>query len=249
MRYVYRSLTTKAFGSSGIVPRKHIERHAVDRVGWLRAAVLGANDGIVSTASLIVGIAASGADRNAVLVAGAAGLVAGAMSMAAGEYVSISSQSDAEKADLARETRELAEMPDHEKQELTQIYIDRGLDPALARQVADQLTAKDALKAHARDELGITDLTLAKPIQAAMTSAITFSVGAALPLLAVPLAPAGSLEMVVALASLAFLGVLGYFGARAGRAKPVKSVARVVFWGAVAMAITAGVGRLFGAVI
>jgi VIT1/CCC1 family predicted Fe2+/Mn2+ transporter len=164
--------------------KAHIERHAVARIGWLRAAVLGANDGIVSTASLIVGVAAAGTDRTAILIAGAAGLVAGAMSMAAGEYVSVSSQSDTEKADLAKETRELADSPEMERQELTQIYVDRGLDPSLARQVADQLTAKDALKAHARDELGISEITTARPIQAAITSAITFALGAALPLLA-----------------------------------------------------------------
>lgn len=227
----------------------HPERHAVERVGWLRAAVLGANDGIVSTASLIVGVAAAGTGRNEILVAGIAGLVAGAMSMAAGEYVSVSSQSDTEKADLARETRELAESPEFERQELTQIYVDRGLDKELARQVADQLTAKDALKAHARDELGISEITTARPVQAAMTSAITFAVGAALPLLVVVLAPQSWLEIATALASIVLLAVLGFLGARAGKADPVKSVARVVFWGAVAMAVTAGVGRLFGAVV
>ena len=227
----------------------HPERHAMERVGWLRAAVLGANDGIVSTASLVVGVAAAGADRNAILVAGVAGLVAGAMSMAAGEYVSVSSQSDTEKADLARETRELAESPEFERQELSQIYVDRGLDAQLARQVADQLMAKDALRAHARDELGISEITTARPVQAAITSAITFAVGAALPLLVVPLAPAPALTVAVALASLVFLALLGVFGARAGKASPLKSVFRVVFWGAIAMAITAGVGRLFGAFV
>jgi VIT1/CCC1 family predicted Fe2+/Mn2+ transporter len=229
--------------------KTHAERHAVDRIGWLRAAVLGANDGIVSTASLIVGVAAAGADRTAILVAGAAGLVAGAMSMAAGEYVSVSSQSDTEKADLARETRELAESPEFERQELTQIYVDRGLESGLARQVAEQLMAKDALKAHARDELGISEITTARPIQAATTSALTFAVGASLPLLVVPIAPLGSLEPLVAIASLIFLALLGLLGARAGKASPVKSVVRVVFWGAVAMAVTAGVGRVFGAVV
>jgi VIT1/CCC1 family predicted Fe2+/Mn2+ transporter len=221
----------------------------VERVGWLRAAVLGANDGIVSTASLIVGVAAAGTGRNEILVAGIAGLVAGAMSMAAGEYVSVSSQSDTEKADLARETRELAESPEFERQELTQIYVDRGLDMELARQVADQLTAKDALKAHARDELGISEITTARPVQAAITSAITFAVGAALPLLVVVLAPQSWLEIATALASIVLLAALGFLGARAGKADPVKSAVRVVFWGALAMAITAGVGRLFGAVV
>lgn len=229
--------------------KTHVERHAVARIGWLRAAVLGANDGIVSTASLIVGVAAAGTDRGAILLAGAAGLVAGAMSMAAGEYVSVSSQSDTEKADLARETRELAESPEMERQELTQIYVERGLDQQLARQVADQLTAGDALKAHARDELGISEFTTARPIQAAMASALTFSVGAALPLLVVLLAPMSGLELIVAAASIACLALLGVLGARAGGANVWKSVVRVVFWGAVAMAITAGIGRLFGAVV
>jgi VIT1/CCC1 family predicted Fe2+/Mn2+ transporter len=227
----------------------HVERHAVDRIGWLRAAVLGANDGIVSTASLIVGVAASGADKAAILVAGAAGLVAGAMSMAAGEYVSVSSQSDAEKADLARETRELADMPEFEKQELTQIYIDRGLDAALARQVADQLMAKDALKAHARDELGISEMTEARPIQAAIASAISFAVGAVLPLAVIFLAPAQHLQLWVGSSSLLFLALLGYLGASAGRARPLRPVVRVVFWGAAAMLVTSAIGSLFGAVV
>ncbi|MDP3739206.1 MAG: VIT family protein [Hyphomonadaceae bacterium] len=229
--------------------KTHVERHAVDRVGWLRAAVLGANDGIVSTASLIVGVAAAGTGRTEILIAGAAGLIAGAMSMAAGEYVSVSSQSDAEKADLKREKRELAESPEFEKQELTQIYIDRGLEAGLARQVADQLMEKDALRAHARDELGITESTTPRPIQAAITSALTFAVGAALPLLVVPVAPRASLELAVAIASLASLALLGLLGARAGKASGTKSVLRIVFWGAVAMAVTAMVGSLFGAVV
>jgi VIT1/CCC1 family predicted Fe2+/Mn2+ transporter len=229
--------------------RQHTEHHAVERIGWLRAAVLGANDGIVSTASLIVGVAAASADRNAVLIAGVAGLVGGAMSMAAGEYVSVSSQADAEKADLARERRELAEMPEHEKQELVQIYVDRGLDAALALQVAEQLTAKDALKAHARDELGISDLTEARPVQAAFASAVSFTAGAALPLAVVVPTPTEHLQMVVGLASLLFLALLGFLGARAGMARPLKPVARVVFWGALAMAVTSGLGSLFGAVI
>ena len=228
----------------------HTEHHAVERIGWLRAAVLGANDGIVSTASLIVGVAAASPESNgAALVAGAAGLVAGAMSMAAGEYVSVSSQADAEKADLKRETRELAEMPEMEKQELTQIYINRGLDPALAAQVADQLTAKDALGAHARDELGISELTEAKPIQAAIASAISFSLGAALPLAVVLLAPLQYMQTAVGVTSLIFLAVLGYLGARAGSADPVRPVIRVVFWGAVAMLATAWIGSLFDAVV
>lgn len=227
----------------------HTERHTVERFGWLRAAVLGANDGIVSTASLIVGVAAAGTARADILLAGFAGLVAGAMSMAAGEYVSVSSQADAERADLARERRELEEQPAFEHEELTQIYVDRGLTRELAGHVATQLMAKDALKAHARDELGISEIVVARPIQAAITSAITFAVGAALPLVVVPLAPRDSLEPLIALASLLFLAVLGFLGARAGRADPVKPVVRVVFWGALAMAITAGLGRLFGAVV
>ena len=229
--------------------KTHTERHAVARIGWLRAAVLGANDGIVSTASLIVGVAAAGTDRSAILVAGAAGLVAGAMSMAAGEYVSVSSQSDTENADLAKETRELAESPEMERQELTQIYVERGLDLSLARQVADQLTAKDALKAHARDELGISEITTARPIQAAITSAITFAVGAALPLLALLLAPAGVIEFTVGAASILFLALLGYLGAVAGGASVWKSVLRVVFWGVMALLVTAGIGMAFGAVV
>ena len=229
--------------------KSHVEHHAAERIGWLRAAVLGANDGIVSTASLIVGVAAASADVNAVLVAGSAGLVAGAMSMAAGEYVSVSSQADAEKADLRTEKRELAEMPEHERQELTQIYIDRGLDPVLARQVADQLTAKVALGAHPRAELGISELTEAKPIQAAIASAISFSIGAALPLAAVMLAPVQYLQMTVAIACLIFLALLGYLGAYAGNARPLRPIVRVVFWGAAAVLVTAGIGSLFGAVV
>lgn len=232
------------------MPRStHLERHSVERIGWLRAAVLGANDGIVSTASLIIGVAAAGADRMAILVAGAAGLVAGAMSMAAGEYVSVSSQSDTEKADLARERKELADSPEFEMQELTQIYVARGLEPDLARQVAQQLMAKDALKAHARDELGISEFTTARPIQAAGASAITFALGAALPLLIVVLAPEAGLGLTVGLASGLFLALLGYLGARAGGADSWKSIARVVFWGVLAMLVTAGIGRIFGAVV
>ena len=229
--------------------KQHIERHAVDRIGWLRAAVLGANDGIISTASLIIGVAAASDGREPVLVSGVAALIAGALSMAAGEYVSVSSQADAEKADLAREKRELAETPEFERQELTNIYVSRGLTPDLALQVADQLTAKDALKAHARDELGISEFTEAKPIQAAVTSALTFSAGAALPLVTAWLAPLPELQWLVAGASLLFLALLGYLGAWAGGASPLKPVIRVVFWGLVAMAVTAGIGRLFGAVV
>ncbi len=227
----------------------HTERHAVARIGWLRAAVLGANDGIVSTASLIVGVAAAAAAQSDILLAGTAGLVAGAMSMAAGEYVSVSSQSDTEKADLARETQELKDDPAFEREELANIYVKRGLDPALAAQVADQLMAKDALGAHAKDELHISDLTAARPIQAALTSAATFAVGAALPLGTVLLVPEVVLVPAVTIASLAFLVVLGAVGARAGGAPMPVAIFRVTFWGAIAMALTAGIGRLFGAVV
>lgn len=227
----------------------HPERHLVSRIGWLRAAVLGANDGLVSTASLIVGVAAANPERTSVLLAGAAGLVAGAMAMAAGEYVSVSSQSDTEKADLARETAELAADPLSELEELAGIYIARGLEPALAHQVAEQLTAKDALSAHIRDELGISEATSARPIQAAFTSAATFTAGAALPLVVVPLAPTAWIAPVVAITTLIGLIGLGAIGARAGGAPVGRSMLRVAFWGAAAMAITAGIGRLFGAVI
>jgi VIT1/CCC1 family predicted Fe2+/Mn2+ transporter len=227
----------------------HTERHATERIGWLRAAVLGANDGILSTASLVVGVASAGTDRDGVLLAGAAGLIAGAMSMAAGEYVSVSSQADAEKSDLGRERLELAQSPAMEREELAQIYVSRGLDPDLARQVADQLTAHDALGAHARDELGITELTSAKPLQAAMTSALTFACGAAMPLLATVAAPGHLISPVVSAASVAFLVLLGFLGARAARSDVVRSVLRVTFWGVAAMAATALVGRLFGATI
>lgn len=226
----------------------HPENHLVARVGWLRAAVLGANDGIVSTASLIVGVAAASAATSEVLVAGVAGLVAGAMSMAAGEYVSVSSQSDTEQADLARERAELASQPEFEREELTRIYVDRGVDAALARQVADQLMAKDALTAHARDELGISEVTAARPIQAALTSAATFAVGAALPLAMVVLLPGSLLVAGVSIASLIFLALLGAVGARAGGANTVRATVRVTFWGALAMALTAGIGSIFGTV-
>jgi vacuolar iron transporter family protein len=224
----------------------HPERHLVARVGWLRAAVLGANDGIVSTASLIVGVAAASPGRSEILIAGAAGLVAGAMSMAAGEYVSVSSQADTERADIARETAELATDPDFEHAELTQIYVDRGVTPETASTVATQLMAKDALGAHSRDELGISAMTTARPIQAALTSAATFTVGAAMPLLMVILAPVTQLGLIVSLASLAFLAVLGAVGAKAGGAPVMKAVLRVTFWGALAMALTAAIGRMVG---
>jgi VIT1/CCC1 family predicted Fe2+/Mn2+ transporter len=229
--------------------RLHSERHNIGRIGWLRAAVLGANDGIVSTSSLIVGVAAAAAGKSEVMLAGFAGLAAGALSMAAGEYVSVSSQADTEAADLARERRELADMPDLELDELTAIYRDRGLTPELAREVARQLTARDALAAHARDELAISELTAARPLQAAMASAATFSVGAALPLVAAWAAPLPVLPIGVTAASLAFLAMLGALGARAGGASLVKGVLRVVFWGALAMAVTAGVGRIFGTTV
>jgi VIT1/CCC1 family predicted Fe2+/Mn2+ transporter len=215
-------------------------------VGWLRAAVLGANDGIVSTASLVLGVAAAGADRQAILVAGVAGLVAGAMSMAAGEYVSVSSQSDTEQADLAREREELATDPDHEHAELMGIYVQRGLEPALATQVATQLMRHDALGAHARDELGISETLAARPVQAALASAATFAVGAALPLLVALLAPASTVLWTVAGSSLLFLALLGGLAGRAGGAPMGTAAWRVTFWGALAMALTAGVGALFG---
>lgn len=232
-----------------MIPSRHRERHLVERVGWLRAAVLGANDGIVSTASLIVGVAAGAAGRNEILLAGVAGLVAGAMSMAAGEYVSVSSQSDTEEADLGRERKELATDIESERAELAQIYVQRGLEPDLARQVALQLMARDALGAHARDELGISAATTARPIQAALTSAATFTVGAAMPLLMVLVAPATLLAPVVATASLGFLALLGAIGGHAGGAHVVRATIRVTFWGALAMALTAGIGALFGTVI
>ncbi len=227
----------------------HPEDHVVHRIGWLRAAVLGANDGIVSTASLIVGVAAAAATQADVLIAGVAGLVAGAMSMAAGEYVSVSSQSDTEHADLARERKELSENVEFEQQELTEIYVKRGLDQTLARQVAQQLMAKDALGAHARDELGISEITTARPIQAALTSAATFALGAAMPLFMVIVSPANTLVPIVSTASLGFLALLGAIGARAGGANVLRATARVTFWGALAMALTAGIGKMFGTVV
>lgn len=229
--------------------RQHPESHLVARIGWLRAAVLGANDGIVSTASLIVGVAAASAATSEVLIAGVAGLVAGAMSMAAGEYVSVSSQSDTEQADLARERAELAGQPEFEREELTRLYTERGVEPDLARQVADQLMARDALGAHARDELGISAVTAARPIQAALTSAATFSVGAAMPLVMVLLTPRSFLVAGVSIASLVFLALLGGIGAQAGGANVIRATLRVTFWGALAMALTAGIGAIFGTVV
>lgn len=228
---------------------QHPERHLVARIGWLRAAVLGANDGIISTASLIVGVAAAAAEQNDVLIAGVAGLVAGAMSMAAGEYVSVSSQSDTEKADLARERRELSEDSQAELEELAEIYVKRGIDPTTARQVAQQLTAADPLTAHARDELGISEITTARPVQAALTSAGMFAVGAAMPLLMVVVSPASMLIPVVSAASLGFLALLGAIGARAGGANIPRATFRVTFWGALAFGITAGIGKMFATVV
>jgi VIT1/CCC1 family predicted Fe2+/Mn2+ transporter len=227
------------------MPKGQIERHRTYRVGWLRAAVLGANDGVLSTASLVLGVAAAHGSHKNVLVAGVAGLVAGAMSMAAGEYVSVHSQEDTEKADLRLERREIRVDPKGEHQELAAIYVGRGLDPALARQVAQQLMAHNALQAHARDELGITEVLRARPIQAALTSAVSFAVGAGLPLLICSLASQRVLIPFVAGISLIFLAVLGGVAARAGGAPVVKGALRVVFWGALAMGITASVGMLF----
>jgi len=228
------------------MPRSHRERHRTDRIGWLRAAVLGANDGIVSTASLVLGVAAANAARAEVLIAGVAGLVAGAMSMAAGEYVSVQSQADTEAADLARERRELAADVDAEHRELSGIYVQRGLEPDLADEVAAQLMAHDAIGAHARDELGISETLTARPVQAALASAASFTAGAAPPLLVVLMAPRGALALSVAVSSLLFLGVLGAVAARTGGASTTAGAWRVMFWGALAMAVTAGVGALFG---
>ncbi len=225
----------------------HRERHRSERIGWLRAAVLGANDGIVSTASLVVGVAAAEAARQDVLVAGVAGLVAGALSMAAGEYVSVSSQADTEQADLERERRELAAEPQAEEDELTGIYIRRGLEPELARTVARQLTATGALAAHARDELGLTEQLAARPLQAALASAGTFAVGAGVPVLTIVLAPAAALVLSVSLVSLLCLIGLGATAARIGGAPVLAGASRVTMWGVLAMAATAAVGRLFGA--
>jgi VIT1/CCC1 family predicted Fe2+/Mn2+ transporter len=229
--------------------RSHPETHLLERISWLRASVLGANDGIVSTSSLVLGVAAAGADSATMLLTGTAGLVAGAMSMAAGEYVSVSSQADAEAAEIAKEKAELADSPAAERAELVAIYQKRGLDRALAEQVTDQLMAKDALKAHLRDELGLTDEMAARPIQAAWASALAFSIGAALPLLAAYLAPRASVDYWIAGGSLLFLALLGGVGAKMGGAPVGKAVLRVTFWGAFAMAATAGIGSIFGATV
>ena len=226
----------------------HPEKHKTHRIGWLRAAVLGANDGIVSTASLVLGVAAAGASSKSILIAGVAGLVAGAMSMAAGEYVSVSSQADTERADLDRERKELVAEPKHEQEELAAIYVGRGLDEGLASKVATQLMAHDALGAHARDELGISDTLTARPVQAALASAGTFTVGAVLPLLIVLLVPVSALMWAVSGSSLLFLALLGSLAARAGGASVITAAVRVTFWGALAMALTAGVGALFGVI-
>ena len=226
--------------------RLHKETHLVERIGWLRAAVLGANEGIISTASLILGVASAAASKSDVLLAGVAGLVAGAMSMAAGEYVSVSSQSDTEDADLEREKRELLEDPESEKEELARIYAVRGVELRLAREVAKQLMAKDALGAHARDELGISEISTARPVQAALASAATFSLGAAAPLVLTLLSPPSWLLPAVSVGSLVFLALLGMIGARTGGAAILRPTIRVVFWGALAMALTAGIGALVG---
>lgn len=227
----------------------HPEQHRSQRIGWLRAAVLGANDGIVSTASLVVGVAAAQSDRPAILIAGVAGLVSGAMSMAAGEYVSVSSQADTEKADLTVERRELRTEPESELKELQRIYVNRGLDPELARRVAEQLTAHDALGAHARDELGLSRVHAANPVQAALASAATFSVGAALPLITAAMVSLQSIIPAVSVAALLFLAVMGGLAARTGGASMLRGALRVTFWGALAMVLTALVGRLFGTTV
>ena len=230
------------------MPRRHRERHRTERIGWLRATVLGANDGIVSTASLVLGVAAAQATHSNVVVAGVAGLVAGAMSMAAGEYVSVHSQADTEQAELERERTELKEDDQGEREELMEIYVGRGLDPALAKQVAEQLMAHDALGAHARDELGITETLSARPMQAALASACSFAVGAAMPLLVTALAPEARLIPLVSGTSLVCLALLGGVAARVGGARVTVGAMRVTFWGALAMGLTAGVGALFGTV-
>ena len=224
----------------------HRETHLIERIGWLRAAVLGANDGILSTSSLVVGVAAASTTSSEVIVAGVAGLVAGATAMAAGEYVSVSSQADTETADLARERRELADQPEAELDELTAIYVKRGLDAALARQVAETLTAKDAFATHARDELGLSAHVVARPIQAALTSAVTFAVGAAIPVMIAIASPLARIPWVVSAGSLVALMVLGAVGAQAGGAGVLRPMLRVTFWGAIAMGTTAAIGRLVG---
>ncbi|HEX7326960.1 MAG TPA: VIT family protein [Casimicrobiaceae bacterium] len=228
---------------------RHLERHRSAHIGWLRAAVLGANDGLISTASLVMGVAASGSPRSAVLIAGIAGLVAGSMSMAAGEYVSVSSQADTEAADLARERRELASSPDAEKAELVAIYVSRGLTAELATQVAEQLMARDPLEAHARDELGLSEISMARPFQAAITSALTFASGALLPVLISAVAPRSSFTWAVPASTIVLLAVLGGIAARVGAAPIGRGALRVMFWGVLAMAASAAVGRLFGAAV
>ena len=231
------------------MPKRHTERHRTHRIGWLRAAVLGANDGILSTASLVVGVAAAHASRGSVLIAGVAGLVAGAMSMAAGEYVSVSSQADTEQADLERERRELEEDDEGERKELASIYVGRGLDPLLAKQVSEQLMAHDALGAHARDELGISVVSRARPIQAALASGTTFSFGAAMPLLTVLVAPETGLVPIVFGTSLFFLAGLGLLAGFTGGAPMIRAAVRITFWGALAMGLTAAAGALFGTIV
>lgn len=243
---LYKEVRLEQTPSSPPGTMRHSEQHRTHRTGWLRAAVLGANDGIVSTSSLVLGVAAAGASTQAILLAGVAGLVAGAMSMAAGEYVSVSSQADTESADLAREREELAANPEQEHAELVTIYVERGLDDSLASSVATQLMQHDALAAHGRDELGISDTLAAKPVQAAFASAGTFALGAVLPLLMVLMLPAPALIWGVAVSSLVFLALLGILSARAGGAPVIRSAVRVTFWGALAMALTAAVGALFG---
>lgn len=228
---------------------RHIERHRTTHIGWLRAAVLGANDGLISTASLVVGVAASGVPRSAVLISGVAGLVAGAMSMAAGEYVSVSSQADTESADLARERRELSSDDAAERAELAAIYVDRGLTPSLAAEVAEQLMAKDALAAHARDELGLSDVMAARPLQAALASAASFAVGALLPVVVAAMVPQALLAALVTASALLLLAVLGAVAARVGGAGMRRGALRVTFWGALAMGASALVGQLFGATV
>lgn len=242
-------IPTKAFQIMLRLNRRHTERHRTERIGWLRASVLGANDGIVSTASLVVGVAAANADHSSILITGIAALVAGAMSMAAGEYVSVHSQADTEAADLSRERAELARDPLAERQELSAIYVGRGLDPTLAQQVAEQLMERDALGAHARDELGISENTQARPVQAALSSAASFAVGALLPLIVAALTPSRGLILAVSGTSLAFLAILGALAARAGGASARIGAGRVTFWGALAMIVTAGTGALVGPVI
>ncbi len=230
-------------------PIPHIEHHMTHRIGWLRAAVLGANDGLVSTSSLIVGVAAATPDRTAILIAGIAGLVAGAMAMAAGEYVSVSSQADVERADLEKERIALRDTPEEELKELAAIYVERGLEPDLALQVAVALTAKDALGAHARDEIGITDAIASNPTQAAIASAISFALGAALPLAVAAMVPLSSVIASVIVASVVLLAVLGALSAKAGGAPMLRAILRVMIWGAAAMAATAGIGALFGTTV